>query len=657
MSHPIEPHRGRRASSRRTRYGRYAGGPDPLAPPVDLTDALNEIGQDIMAGYSPEQALREYLRRGARGQDGFDELAWQAAQRRREILERNNLGGTLREVEALLDDALRLERAQLARDIDMDDTDRAFRELQLENLPASTAAAVSELNTYNWQSADAREKFEYIRDLLGREMLDQQFSGMKQALEGATEEDKQAIAQMLRDLNKLLSKHRAGQDTPADFAEFMATHGEHFPENPRDINELIDILAQRSAAAQRMLNSMSQEQRDELMQLSAQAFGSSELQGLLGDLAGNLQGLRPDLNWADSEDFSGEQGMGLGDGTGAMQDLAELDRLAEQLRHDHTDLDLDALRRQLGEDAAISADLLNKIDQAMRSSGLLRRSTDGSLKLSPQAMRRLGKSLLDDATAHLSPRSGSRDSRLNGLSVEQTGSTRPYEYGDTQPWDVTRTLTNAIQRTAGSAEPLKLTVEDIEVVETEQRTQNAVALLVDTSYSMAAEGRWVPMKQTALALHHLISTRFRGDELALITFGRYAMSTDIEELTALPPVQEQGTNLHHALLLAERFFARHPTMQPTLLIVTDGEPTAHLQSDGSAWFNWPTDQYTMYSTVTQLDKVTKRGTRTTFFRLGSDPGLENFLNQLADRVDGRVVAPDLDGLGAAVVNEYLNSRF
>src|SRR5699024_11055543 len=223
-----------------------------------------------------------------------------------------------------------------------------------------------------------------------------------------------------------------------------------FPENPRDINELIDILAQRSAAAQRMLNSMSPEQREELMQLSAQAFGSPELQGLLGDLAGNLQGLRPELDWSSSEDFSGEEGMGLGDGTGAMQVLAELDRLAEQLRHDHTDLDLDALRRQLGDDAAVSADLLNKIDQAMRNSGLLRRSADGPLKLSPQAMLRVGKCFLDEATAQLSRRSGSRDSRLSGLSVEQTGGTRPREYCDTQPWDVTRTLSNAIQRTAGT---------------------------------------------------------------------------------------------------------------------------------------------------------------------------------------------------------------
>lgn len=203
---------------------------------------------------------------------------------------------------------------------------------------------------------------------------------------------------------------------------------------------------------------------------------------------------------------------------------------------------------------------------------------------------------------------------------------------------------------------MKIEIGDVEVVETEARTQNAVALLVDTSFSMAAEGRWVPMKQTALALHHLLSTRFRGDELALISFGRMAMSMDIDELTALPPVHEQGTNLHHALLLAERFFARHPSMQPTLLIVTDGEPTAHLEDWGEAWFNWPTHPETLKKTVTQLDRITRRGTRTTFFRLGHDQGLEHFLNQLADRVGGRVTAPDLDDLGAAVIGEYLNFR-
>lgn len=645
---------------RRSRYGRYTGGPDPLAPPVDLAEALDAIAEEVMEGYSPEQALREFLRRGGHGREGYDDLAMRVAERRRELLQQHNLGGTLRDVKKLLDDAVLAERGQLARDVTMDDTDRDFRELQLNNLPVSTAAAVQELSSYDWQSTDAREKFEQIKDLLGREVLDQQFAGMKQALDGATDEDRAAIRKMLSELNSLLEKHRRGEDTSADFAEFMARHGEHFPENPENIDELIDALAQRSAAAQRMLNSMTEEQRQELMELSAQAFGSPELMEQLGALAGNLQTMRPDLDWSGSEEFSGDQGLGLGDGTGAVQDLAELDALSEQLSQAHTDIDLDAINRQLGEDASVSAEVLAQLERAMRESGLLRNGADGSLRLSPQAMRRLGKTLLNDAAQNLSARTGARDARLAGASGEQTGASRPWEFGDTQPWDVTRTVTNAIQRTAAegtdASEGLRIDVRDVEVVETEARTQSAVVLLVDTSFSMAAEGRWVPMKRTALALHHLVSTRFRGDELALISFGRLALNMDIDELTGLPPVHEQGTNLHHGLLLAERFFAKHPSMDPTLLIVTDGEPTAHLDPRGESWFNWPTHPVTLDKTVTQLDRVTRRGTRTTFFRLGDDPGLEIFLNELADRVGGRVTAPDLDDLGAAVVGEYLRFR-
>lgn len=640
---------------RRSRYGRYTGGPDPLAPPVDVSAALDAIAGDVMAGYSPENALREYLRRA-----GFDDLARQAMEKRRELLQRHNLGGTLREVKKLLDEAVLAERGQLARDVTMDDTDREFRELQLNNLPTSTAAAVRELADHDWQSPEARENFSRIRDLLGREVLDQRFAGMKQALAGATEEDRAAIQEMLQDLNALLAKHREGGDTTTDFAEFMAAHGHHFPEHPRNVAELIDAMARRSAAAQRMLNSMSEEQRRELMELSAQAFGSPELMAELALLDGNLQSLRPDLDWSGAEDFSGEEGLGLGDGTGAVQDLAELDSLGEQLSQAHTDIDIDALSRQLGEAAGVDARTLAEIEKALREGGLLRAGADGSLRLSPQAMRRLGKTLLQDAAQRLSSRTGSRDARLSGAAGEPTGASRPWEFGDTQPWDVTATVKNALQRTAATGLPatdgLQIQVRDVEVVETETRTRSAVALLVDTSYSMAAEGRWVPMKRTALALHHLISTRFRGDQLALISFGRRAMNLDIDELTAMPPVREQGTNLHHGLLLAERFFARHPTLEPSLLIITDGEPTAHLESQGEAWFNWPTDPETLRQTLIQLDRVTRRGTRTTFFRLGEDPGLARFLGQLADRVGGQVTAPELEDLGSAVVGEYLRAR-
>lgn len=647
------------------RYGRYTGGPDPLAPPIDLSEALEEIADEVMAGYSPEQAMREYLQRGSQNMTGLDELAGRVQQRRRDLLGRHRLDGTLQQVKELLDEAVLEERKQLARDIRMDDTDRDFREMQLMNLPESTAAAVTELSDYDWQSTTARENYEQIKDLLGREMLDQRFAGMKEALENATDADREAISEMLNDLNELLDKHARGEDTQQDFDDFMAKHGDQFPENPQNIEELIDTLAERAAAAQRMLASMTPEQRAELMELSMQAFGSQDLMDQLSRLDANLQALRPGEDWTGSEQFEGEQGLGLGDGTGVLQDLAELDALAEQLSQSYagstlSDIDIEKLAKHLGNDAAVSARTLAELEKALYESNLLRRESTGDLRLSPQAMRRLGKSLLRDAADRLSDRQGQRDTRQAGAAGELTGATRTWQFGDVEPWNVTRTLTNSITRIAAEGndprDGLTLHVEDVEIQETEARTQAAVVLLVDTSFSMAAEDRWVPMKRTALALHHLISTRFRGDELQLINFGKYATPVALEELTTMAPIYEQGTNLHHGLLLASRFFRKHPSMRPVLLVVTDGEPTAHLMPNGQSWFAYPPRPDTLEATVAELDRVSRLHAEITFFRLGNHPGLKQFLEAMARRVDGKVVAPEAQDLGAAVVNEFLHSR-
>jgi uncharacterized protein with von Willebrand factor type A (vWA) domain len=475
---------------------------------------------------------------------------------------------------------------------------------------------------------------------------------------------------MLSDLNDLLEKHRLGEDTPEDFDAFMDKHGDFFPENPQDIDELLDALAQRSAAAQRMLNSMTPEQRQELMALSAQAFGSPELMDALSRLDSNLQSLRPGEDWGGSEEFSGDQGIGLGDGTGVLQDLAELDDLAEQLSQSYggarlDDVDLDKLARQVGNDAAVSARTLQELERALRDSGYLKRTSDGQLRLSPKAMRQLGKALLRDVANRLSGRQGQRDLRLAGAAGERSGATREWAFGDTEPWDVPRTVINAVRRRAGMpvVEPVEtrshsrlFEMEDIEVQETEARSQAAVALLVDTSFSMAMDGRWVPMKRTALALHQLITTRFRGDHLQLIGFGRHAEVMQIEELTALDAMWAKGTNLHHALLLANRHFRKHPNAQPVLLVVTDGEPTSHLEPDGEVYFSYPPHPLTIAYSVRELDNAGRLGAQTTFFRLGEDPGLARFVDSMAKRVGGRVVAPELDDLGAAVVGSYLGSR-
>lgn len=652
-----------RRLTRDTRYGAYTDGPDPLAAPVDLAEALDAIGQDVMGGTSPERAMREFLRRGGRTQRGLDDLARQVAERRRELTSRNNLDGTLQQVRELLDQALRAERGELARNVDLDDGDRALAELQLDSLSPSPAAAVQELGGYDWTSPEARQKYDEIKDLLGREVLDQRFAGMKQALEGATDQDRTAVSAMMQDLNALLEAHARGEDTQQQLDDFMDQHGEYFPSDPANVDELLDDLAARAAAAQRMRNSMTQEQRDELDSLAQQAFGSPDLMGQLSQLDGNLRSLRPGEDWGGSERMDGEQGLGLGDGTGVFQDIADLDALADQLAQsgpgsELDDLDLDALSRQLGDEAAVDAKTLQRLEQALRNSGAMRRGADGQLRLTPKAMRQLGKSLLKDVAQRMSGRQGARDLRRSGAAGEPSGASRQWAFGDTEPWDIPRTITNAVVRTAASGRQgagVHLSIDDVEVQETEARTQACVALLVDTSFSMAMEDRWVPMKRTALALHTLVSTRFRGDDLQLIAFGREAEVMDVEQLVGLDAMWDKGTNLHHALLLANRHFRKHPTAQPVLLIVTDGEPTSHLEPNGQVWFDYPPDPVTIALTVRELENAGRLGAQTTFFRLGEDPGLARFIDAMAKRVDGSVVAPENDDLGVAVVGSYLGS--
>ena len=648
-----------------SRYSAYSGGPDPLAPPVDLREALEQIGQDVMEGASPRRALSELLRRGTPNMKGADRLAAEVNRRRRELLQRNNLDGTLQDIKRLLDEAVLAERKELARALD---DDARFAEMQIESLSPSPAKAVQELSDYDWRSPEARQKYDEIKDLLGREMLDQRFAGMKQALENATDADREAVNEMLGDLNDLLDKHARGEDTQEDFDEFMAKHGQYFPENPRNVEELLDSLAQRAAAAQRFRNSLSAEQRAELDALAQQAFGSPALMEALGRLDSHLRAARPGEDWDSSAEFSGDNPLGMGQGAQALADIAELEQLAEQLSQSYPgasmdDVDLDALARQLGEDAAIDARTLADLERALMSQGFFDRGADGQWRLSPKAMRQLGRAALRDVAQRLSGRHGERETRRAGAAGELTGATRPWAFGDTEPWNVTRTITNAVLRRAGADHgdgPIRIAVDDVEVSETETRTQAAVALLVDTSFSMVMENRWLPMKRTALALNHLVSSRFRSDALQIIAFGRYARTVSAAELTGLEGVYEQGTNLHHALALAGRHLRRHPSAQPVVLVVTDGEPTAHLEDfDGrgsSVFFDYPPHPRTIAHTVRGFDEMAQLGAQVTIFRLGDDPGLARFIDQVARRVEGRVVVPDLDGLGAAVVGDYLRSR-
>ncbi|MDD7937405.1 VWA domain-containing protein [Actinomycetospora lutea] len=656
MADPTGPE-GQGPGSGRYSYGRYDDGPDPLAPPFDLREAMDELGRDVMEGTSPRRAMQELMRRGMGEQRGLDDLMRRLNERRSRLQRTHRLDGTLQEVRELLEQALEAERNSLQAE---ESDDARFREMQLDALPPSPAGAVRELESYDWRNAEARQAYEQIRDLLGREALDQRFQGMKQAMENATPQDVEAVREMISDLNDLLEAHGRGEDTTDQFREFMGKHGQYFPENPQTTDELIDLLAERSAAAQRMMNSLSAEQRAELEGLMQQAFGDPRLAEQLGRLDQQLQGLRPGEDWQGRGRFRGEDPLGMGEATRAMEELGQMDALAEQLSQSYPgarmeDIDLEALEATLGEQARVDAQRLAELQRELERQGVFQRAADGSLMLSPKALRQLGQSSLRDVVGSLSTRRGERETQRSGAAGEATGATRPWSFGDTEQWDVPRTLLNAEMRHA-SGDARALDVTDVEIVETEQRTRAAVALCVDTSWSMVADGRWVPMKRTALALHHLVSTRFRGDALQLVTFGRHAKEVDLGELTALEGAWEQGTNLHHALLLAGRHLRKNADAAPVVLVVTDGEPTAHLEPDGHAVFDYPPSPETLRATLGEVDALARLNAALTVFMLGEDPRLEAFVDLVARRAGGRVVNPDLDGLGAAVVSDYLASR-
>ena len=397
------------------------------------------------------------------------------------------------------------------------------------------------------------------------------------------------------------------------------------------------------------------------MQLSQQAFGSPQLTEQLARMDANLQSLRPGEDWSGSESFEGGAGA-WGSATAPAPSRTSPSSTrwptsspSPTAGHGSTTSTSTRWPASSATEAAVAARTLQELERALRDSGYLKRGSDGELRLSPKAMRQLGKALLRDVADRMSGRSGARETRTTGPGRRAVG--RHPRVGVRRHRAVGRAAHHHQRRAARRRRrPVRLQIDDIEVLETEARTQAAVALLVDTSFSMAMDGRWVPMKRTALALHQLIRSRFRGDDLQLIAFGRHAQVMEIEELTALDARWDKGTNLHHGLLLANRYFRKHPNAQPVLLIVTDGEPTAHLEPDGEVWFSYPPHPLTIAHSVRELDAAARLGAQVTFFRLGEDPGLARFIDSMARRVEGRMVSPELDDLGAAVVGSYLGSR-
>jgi uncharacterized protein with von Willebrand factor type A (vWA) domain len=647
------------------RYGPYNDGPDPLAPPYDIRAALDAMGESMLEGTGPAEALRDLLRRGLPGaqrQRGLDDLLRQVRARRQQLRGSGRLDGTLEEARALLDKAIGQERATLFPD---PSDDARLRESELDTLPEDTAQAVRRLSSYEWRSPEARQTYEELKDLLRRDVLDAQFRGMKQAMTNPDPAAMERVKNMMSALNEMLEKDARGEHTPEDFENFMREYGEFFPDNPSNLEELVDSLARRAAATERLLASLTPEQRAELASLMAQTLEDAGLASEMQRLGSSLRQRRPDLDWSGSERMNGEDPMSLGDATSALQELADLAELEGALRQDYPgarmdDIDEEAVRRALGRQAVDDLAELRRIEAELERQGYLKRR-GGSLDLTPKAVRRLGETALQRVFAQLdSSRKGDHDQVDAGQAGELTGSSRPWRPGDEQPLDVIRTLSNALRRgetLTGTARPkVRLEADDFEVLETERRTAAAVCLLVDLSYSMALRGTWGSAKQTALALHTLVASKYPQDAIQIIGFSNYARELRPTELAALDWDMVQGTNLHHALLIAGRHLDRHPEHDPIILVVTDGEPTAHLLRDGRSSFDWPPSRETLELTLAEVDKMTRRRATMNIFMLADDERLVSFVEEVARRNGGRVFAPTPERLGEYVVRDYLRVR-
>ncbi len=638
------------------RYGPWHGGPDPLEAPYDIRRALDEIGDDVLAGMSPRSALQRMLRQGSSGHNGLDALRQAARRRARELRRNNRLDGTLQRVRELLDEAVTAERRALFPD--PDDSAR-MAEAELDSLPDDAARAVRQLADYQWRSPEAAGKYQQIQDLLRSEVLDAQFAGLRDALANATPEDMAHIREMMQALNEMLDADARGEHTQEQFDDFMRRYGDFFPENPQNLQELIDSLARRAAAAQRLMDSLTPEQRAELGGLMQQALGDAGLAEQMARLQAGLRTARPDLPWGGGERMDGENQLGYSDATGALAELADLDQIAELAAQDYpgaslADIDEEMVERALGRQAVDDLERLRRIERELQKQGYLERSGDG-LRLTPRAMRRLGATALRRVFSVLESRGrGGHDVRDAGAAGEVTGASREWEFGDEQPLDVVRTVRNAVLRSP--SRPIRLAPEDLEIVETERRSAAAVALLVDMSYSMELRGTWGEAKTTAMALHALVTTKYPQDAIEIIGFSDYARVLSPRALIDHDWDRVQGTNLQHALMLARRHLDKHRHAEPVIMVITDGEPTAHLAADGFADFAWPPTRETLLATLAEVERCTRRGATINVFMLDDEPRLVSFMQEVGRRNGGRVFMPARGALGEYVVSDYLHAR-
>ncbi|HEY7948856.1 MAG TPA: hypothetical protein VID75_14340 [Acidimicrobiales bacterium] len=648
----------------------------------DEIDALfSELADDLLYHGDPDAALRRLLNSGFQRPDGervqgLREMMERLRQQRQQELDRGDLGGAFDEIARELEEVIAEERTgleALAEDARSSGDERrqevtdevvAERGLELELLPPDLAGRVRGLQQYDFTSSEAREHFEQLMERLREEVAKSWFDQMSEAMTSPDPEQLERVRQMLDSLNRMIEQREAGEPIDPSFEDFMAKFGDFFPANPQSLDELLEQFAAQMAAVQAAMDSLSPEQRAQLQALADSLFEDMDLRWQVDRLAQNLQQAVPGAGWGRRYRFSGSDPMGLADAAAAARRLGEMDQLEQFLRSASSpgalaEVDLDQVAKHLGDDAARSLDSLARLAKQLEEAGLIEQK-EGRYELTALGIRKIGQRALSDLFSKLAKdRLGGHPQTFVGTGHEPEGQTKPYEFGDPFNIDIQRTVHNAVRR-SGTGTPVRLAPEDFEISRTEHLTRTSTVLMVDLSLSMPMRDNFLAAKKVAIALHTLISTRFPRDFLGLVGFSEVAREIKAEELPEVSWDFVYGTNMQHGLLLSRRMLAHRPGTKQ-IIMITDGEPTAHLvpQAGGDGYdvfFNYPPVPETVRATLSEVVRCTKAGIMINTFMIDANRSLQGFVEQMTKLNRGRAFFTTPETLGDYVLVDFLENR-
>ena len=656
----------------RHRYSRWDG--TQVGFDLDATDIFSEITDDLLYHGDLNAALRRMMQSGfqdANGErmQGLREMLEKLREKRREALENHDLGGVYDEIARELRDVVEQERdaidelAQEARDSgdarrqELTEEVAAERHAALDLLSPDLANMVRELQQYDFTSSEAREHFEELVEKLKEQLMQQYVDQMSGAVENMTPEDMARMKDMFAELNQMLEQRARGEEP--DFDGFMERFGDFFPENPETLDELLEVMARRMAAAQAMLNSMTPEQRAQLQALSDQLLEDMDLRWQIDQLGQNLAGQFPDLNWNRRYDFSGQDPLGMGEANELLQQLGDLEQLENLLRGATNpgalaEVDLDRARELLGDDAAKSLEQMAELAKKLEEAGLVE-NKEGRLELTPRGLRRIGQNALDELFSKLSlDKAGQHEMARLGVGHERDYSTKPYEFGDAFNLDIGATVRNAIQRSGGGT-PVQLTPDDFEVERTEHLVRSSTVLMIDLSLSMPMRDNFLPAKKVTMALHSLITSQFPRDYMGIVGFSETARELKPEQLPEVSWDFVYGTNMQHGFQIARRLLSRQSGTKQ-IIMITDGEPTAHITPSGDVYFNYPPVRETVDATLREVNLCTRDGIRINTFMLDPTPHLREFIGKLTELNKGRAFFTTPETLGDYVLVDFIEQR-